>query len=160
VAGAIVASFLAVSPASAAATAGAISDGIYFMHSVNSGKCLSIDDSADGTAAFQYECEGDSGQFWYFKNIGGNAYQIVNATSNSCLSVGGAGTYDGAPIIVWTCFGGSEQTWYANPVGSGYELIAANSGKCLSIGGARLNDGAWSILWSCHSGAEQLWQMY
>jgi hypothetical protein len=159
VASAIVASFLAVSPASAAATTGTIPDGIYFMHSVNSGLCLSTDDTSDGTAAFQYECEGYSGQFWYFRNIGGNSYEIINETSNSCLSVGGAGNYDGAPIIIWTCYGGAEQTWYANPIGAGYELIAANSGKCLSIGGARKDNHAWAIQWTCYGGAEQIWQM-
>jgi hypothetical protein len=77
VASAIAASVLTGSPASAG-RAGLIAERNHYVQNLNSGKCLSTGDSADGTAAFQYACLRRLDQVWLFTGVGGNSYRLTN----------------------------------------------------------------------------------
>jgi hypothetical protein len=75
---------------------------------------------------------------------------------DKCLDVSGNGTADGAKVQLWSCNGGANQNWQANPDGS---LRNPQSGKCLDVSGANSSDGTLVHLWTCHGGANQKWTL-
>ena len=87
-------------------------------------------------------------------------HEVVNRNaSNLCLDDYNFGTSNGAPVDLWTCWGGSVQQWTFTSVGSGYdELINGNSGTCLDSNGTH-TPGTQAVLWSCNGGNNQQWSV-
>jgi hypothetical protein len=52
-------------------------------------------------------CNGGTGQQWRVNPDG----TIVGVGSGLCLDVNGAGTANGTAVQLWTCNGGSNQSW-------------------------------------------------
>jgi uncharacterized repeat protein (TIGR03803 family) len=87
-------------------------------------------------------------------------YEIVSRHSGQCLDVYGGATDDVAPVIQWTCHGGTNQQWRLEPAGNGtVRIIARHSGKALDIYWALLDDTAPAIQYSWHGGENQHWTL-
>jgi len=87
-------------------------------------------------------------------------HEVVNRNaSNLCLDDYNYNTSNGAPVDLWTCWGGSVQQWTFNSLGNGYdELINGNSGTCLDSNGTH-TPGTQAVLWSCNGGNNQQWSV-
>ncbi|MEC3998048.1 ricin-type beta-trefoil lectin domain protein [Actinacidiphila sp. DG2A-62] len=124
------------------AAAGQVRSGI-------AGKCLDVNggDSADGTPADIWTCNGSAGQTWSARTDG------TLRALGKCLDATGRGTADGTKIELWDCNGGTNQQWqaynggYRNPV----------SGRCLDDPNLSATDGTQLVLWDCNGGANQQW---
>ncbi|WP_197034556.1 RICIN domain-containing protein [Glycomyces sp. NRRL B-16210] len=91
---------------------------------------------------------------------GGTFTEVVNRGSGKCLDVQDGSTANGAGIIQWDCWGGSNQRWELQDAGSGfYRIVSQASGRCLDVDGASTANGAKAIQWACNSGANQQWEL-
>ncbi|MEU2059582.1 RICIN domain-containing protein [Streptomyces sp. NPDC013455] len=119
------------------------------LRNVNSGRCLTPYGASlnDGANVVQWECNGHSGENWYW-----NGSEIRSFLSNRCLTVYGASTANGANAVQWACNGSAAQRWSrVSGAGGGSMLVNGNSGKCLTIYGAGAGDGVQATQWSCDS---------
>ncbi|MFG3010227.1 RICIN domain-containing protein [Streptomyces cinerochromogenes] len=119
------------------------------LRNVNSGRCLTPYGASlnDGANIVQWECNGRSGENWYW-----NGSEIRSFLSDRCLTVYGSSTSNGANAVQWTCNGSAAQKWTrASGAGGGSVLVNGNSGKCLTIYGAGVGDGAQATQWTCDS---------
>lgn len=73
-------------------------------------KCLEAGSSA-GSRAVITSCTGSDTQKWELDANG----TVTNIRSGLCLDVNGRGTANNTAVIVWTCHGGSNQTWDRQP---------------------------------------------
>jgi hypothetical protein len=79
-----------------------------------------------------------------------------------CADVAWNSVDNGARVILFDCYGTSNQTWAPiwvetdNPEGT-LMFINGNSGKCLDLSGNAAENGAAVIQWNCHNGANQRW---
>ncbi|MEV5279441.1 ricin-type beta-trefoil lectin domain protein [Streptomyces sp. NPDC052811] len=113
------------------------------------GKCLDVNggNSANGTAAQIWSCDGADAQWWSARSDG------TLRALGKCLDATGGGTANGTKIEIWDCNGGANQQWqaynggYRNPV----------SGRCLDDPGASTTDGTQLVLWDCNGGTNQQW---
>lgn len=82
---------------------------------------------------------------------------IVGITGK-CLDSGIDGvagmSANGTPIVLWDCWGGSDQNWTLN-LATGQITNAA--GKCLDAAGGSSADGTVVQLWDCWDGPNQRW---
>ncbi|MEV8527298.1 MULTISPECIES: ricin-type beta-trefoil lectin domain protein [unclassified Streptomyces] len=119
------------------------------VHSGVAGKCLDVNggNSANGTAAQIWSCNGADAQWWSARSDG------TLRALGKCLDATGGGTANGTKIEIWDCNGGTNQQWqaynggYRNPV----------SGRCLDDPGASTTDGTQLVLWDCNGGTNQQW---
>ncbi len=113
------------------------------------GKCLDVNggNSANGTPADIWTCNGSAGQTWSARTDG------TLRALGKCLDATGRGTADGTKVELWDCNGGTNQQWqaynggYRNPV----------SGRCLDDPNLSATDGTQTVLWDCNGGANQQW---
>lgn len=72
---------------------------------------------------------------------------------------GGPGvTWDGAGLIQWPYWGGTNEIFQVQPTGDGaFTITAVHSGKCLDVSGVSKNDGAIIHQWGCWGGDNQKW---
>jgi glucose/arabinose dehydrogenase len=75
----------------------------------------------------------------------------VKGLAGKCLDVRGAATADGTQIQLYSCSGGTGQTWTR----SGQTLKAL--GKCLDVNAGGTADGTKIQLWTCNGGVNQNW---
>lgn len=84
-------------------------------------------------------------------------FNVRAQNSNKCLDIaGGTGaTGDGAPAIIWDCYGAAQtnQQWYFQDTGDPfvYNVIARHSGRCLDIAGGTgaVYNGNIAQQWGC-----------
>jgi len=90
--------------------------GAYELIDLHNNQCLSISggSTADGAAAFVYNCQNTSDQLFTlvpeFSSFPG-AYELVNVHSGKCVAVGGGRTNLGAWVIQWTCYPSAAFMW-------------------------------------------------
>jgi hypothetical protein len=116
-----------------------------------SGRCLEVPSSGNGTQAQLYDCGAGTGQ--RFTATTGGALTVYG---NKCLDANGAGTSNGTTVIVWDCNGQTNQRWNVNSNGT---ITGAQSGLCLDANAAGTANGTKIILWSCNGGANQKWSL-
>ncbi len=58
---------------------------------------------------------------------------LIAQHSGMCLDIAYASKDDAAPVIQWTCHGGSNQEWTWKPAAGGNNVVNVNSGKCLDV---------------------------
>ena len=130
--------------------------------SQNSGKCLDVTggSSAPLTPMQQWTCSGGTNQQFKLTPVNGT-YEITVRSSGLQLDVEGGpiATWDGAPIIQYPYWGGSNELWSVTPNPNGYFTIhPANSGKCLDVSAVSTADGAPVQQWTCWGGPNQSWR--
>ncbi|WP_225851301.1 SGNH/GDSL hydrolase family protein [Streptomyces sp. HPF1205] len=113
------------------------------------GKCLDVNggNSANGTPADIWTCNGSAGQTWAAKSDG------TLRALGKCLDATARGTANGTKIELWDCNGGTNQQWQA--YNGGYRNPA--SGRCLDDPNVSTTDGTQLILWDCNGGTNQQW---
>jgi hypothetical protein len=131
--------------------------------SKNSGKCLDV---AGGPAAVQplvfvqqFDCWGGSNQTFELSPASGTAgYKITAQNSGLQLDVAEASSADGAPILQYPFWGGTNEIWNVQPTGDGYFTISPeSSGKCMDVSGISILNGAPVWQWTCWGGNNQKW---
>jgi hypothetical protein len=126
------------------------------------GKCLEVpsaQSTASGALLDLRTCSGGSNQNLQLTSVA-VGYKITVQSSNFQLDVQGGplAILDGAPIIQYPFWGGTNQEWNVNPTSDGYvTLNPVNSGKCLDDSGMSLADGAAVVQWGCWGGDNQKW---
>ncbi|MFG1651759.1 ThuA domain-containing protein [Micromonospora sp. NPDC049275] len=75
----------------------------------------------------------------------------IKGLAGKCLDVRGGATADGTQIQLYTCNGGTAQTWTV----SGSTIKAL--GKCLDISGGGTANGTKIQLWTCNGTGAQNW---
>ncbi|MFF3909767.1 ricin-type beta-trefoil lectin domain protein [Streptomyces sp. NPDC001848] len=113
------------------------------------GKCLDVNgaNTADGTAAQIWSCNGAANQVWSRYTDG------TLRSLGKCLDAAGGNTANGTKVQIWACHGGSNQIW--QPYNGGYRNPA--SGRCLDDPGFSTTDGTQLQLWDCNGGSNQKW---
>ncbi|MFI5909916.1 lectin [Dactylosporangium sp. NPDC051541] len=76
----------------------------------------------------------------------------VTGLAGKCLDVAAAGTANGTRIQLYTCNGGTAQTWTAGSDGTLRAL-----GKCADVTGGVNADGTKVQLWDCNGNGHQQW---
>ena len=109
--------------------------------------------AVSSTAAPNYGAYNGSG-------VSTGSSEIINRNaSNLCVDDYNNVTSNGAPVDLWTCWGGAVQQWTFTSVGSGYdELVNGNSGTCLDSDGTT-TPGTQTVLWACNGGQNQQWSV-
>ncbi|HLL67926.1 MAG TPA: RICIN domain-containing protein [Micromonosporaceae bacterium] len=145
----------------AAAATGPSNGATFTIAAVGSGKHLDAFGASkvDGTKVIQWVANGRANQRWITRTGGPGAFTIVNENSGQCLTVGGASTTAGAPVVQSTCVpGAAQQNWTFTTTSAGVSTVrSVLSGQCLDVFGRSLLDGAVIDQWPCHGGANQQW---
>jgi hypothetical protein len=91
----------------------------------------------------------------------GSWVTIISKNSGKCLDVSGgpSATDPGTPLIQWSCWGGSNQSFQLTPVADGFEITAQNSGLQLDVAGISTDDGAAVIQWPYWGGPNEIWRV-
>ncbi|MFB6308902.1 MAG: family 43 glycosylhydrolase [Haloarculaceae archaeon] len=75
--------------------------------------------------------------------ISDGTYWIENVASGKAMDVNGSSTSDGANVIQWGYWGGTNQQWDVTQNADGtYTITNVNSGKLLEVANADTSDGA------------------
>jgi hypothetical protein len=134
----------------------------YTLTNVNSGSC--IDDAEWGTSngakVQQWACgPNQNNQQWKFTPTS-NGYYRISSRHAPALVIdvsGGEGSVgDGALLLLWSWWGGTNQQWRpeARPDGS-YRFVARNSGKCLDVPWASRDNGVQLAQVTCNGNTAQ-----
>ncbi len=116
--------------------------------SAATGKCVDVFSLANGMRAEVRQCNGGLNQFWVpaFTPLRGDA-------SQKCLDVVNGSTAAGAPIQIWDCHSGANQSWR---FGQNDTIIGAGSGRCLAASGT--TNGSVTTIETCQpTEARQRW---
>ncbi len=94
-----------------------VGGGFYRILIEHSGKCLDVEGAsmANGARISQWEYWGGDNQKFRLEpapfQLYSNFYKLVAKHSGRCVEVAGGSPDDGAPIIQWDYWGGSNQHW-------------------------------------------------
>jgi Glycosyl hydrolase family 76/Ricin-type beta-trefoil lectin domain/Ricin-type beta-trefoil lectin domain-like len=139
------------------------SDGTYSFYNRNSQ--LALDDPGGSTAAgTQFEQWAPNAtanqKFTLTSRTTGTAPTgetgaVTSGIAGKCLDLDAADSTDGTPVQLWSCNGGSAQTWTATSTGT-----LQIAGKCLDATGQGTANGTLLEIWDCNGGTNQVWQPY
>ncbi|MGF6701993.1 parallel beta-helix repeat protein [Paraburkholderia sp. MM5496-R1] len=140
---------------------GPIPDGTYQIVSRSSGLALAPAGQANGSLLTQTPYTRSTSQLWSFVNLGNGEYEVAAASSSLAMDVSGAGTGDGAQVLVWNYHGAANQIWRVISTGSQYyRLCPAHApGSCLDVKGGSTASGANADLWQYEGLQSQQWQV-
>ncbi len=138
---------------------GSVPTGWVSLVSKNSGKCLELATNSVAQVAEQSTCTGSYDQQFQFSPVSGG-YKVSVRSSGLQLDVSGgpSSLTDGALIIQYPFWGGTNEVWDVTSLGGGeFKITALSSGKCLDVSHISLLDGAIVHQWGWLSGANQEW---
>lgn len=93
------------------------------------------------------------------QNLNGR-YQIISRFSGKAIEVQGASTANGANIVLYDYWGGTNQQWDIVNLGNGYHTIrAAHSGKSMDVYNWCSSPGCEIRQWDHWGGNNQQWQI-
>lgn len=151
----------------------AASSDYFWRHWRNSGNLLCIDVPGNqiysGQRVTQWECNRTQAQYWkmvhkYTSARGNHYYQIQPAGhTDYCIDVEGAGTHNGAKLLLWGCHMGHNQLWHPQYTGDGprgprYRWVALHSQKCIDVPGATTEWGRQLQQYDCNWTNAQNWE--
>lgn len=87
---------------------------------------------------------------------------LVNQNSRSCADLPDGSSANGAQLILWSCWGGSNQTFTFTPVTGTtdqYNIHTVTNGSCVDVNGASTADNAAVIQWTCHTANNQRFRL-
>ncbi|MGY0003812.1 lectin [Micromonospora sp. I033] len=94
----------------------------------------------------------DVDDFTLVRGGGGGGTGPIRGLAGKCLDVRGGATADGTQVQLYTCNGGTAQTWTVTPNSTVRAL-----GKCLDVSGGGSADGTKIQLWTCNGTGAQNW---
>lgn len=133
---------------------------LFFLVSVNSGKCADI---ATGSLAnqanvWQWTCNGLGSQRFELIPTGDGHYEIKNTQSGKVFTVDNGGSADGTNIYQLTDSNLNYQQFKLERLRDNiYFIKARHSGKCVDVNAYGMGDGFNIYQWTCHGGANQQW---
>ncbi|MFJ2865593.1 ricin-type beta-trefoil lectin domain protein [Kitasatospora sp. NPDC087314] len=83
---------------------------------------------------------------------------LVLAASNSCLDVPAQTKTPGTQVEIWTCNGGTNQTW-THTAANTLTVYSGTDQRCLDDLKFNPAPGAPVGIWSCNNGANQQWHL-
>jgi O-glycosyl hydrolase len=90
---------------------------------------------------------------------GGGSSDIVSTWigtgSGRCLDVPGSATANGTQVDIWTCAGGTNQTWTYTAAGE----LRVYGTKCLEAYQQGTANGTRAVIFDCNGGANQKWRL-
>ncbi|MFC3993031.1 ricin-type beta-trefoil lectin domain protein [Actinoplanes siamensis] len=115
------------------------------------GKCVDVAgaNTANGTAAQLYTCNGSTAQQWARGSDG------TLRSLGKCLDITGPSTADGTLAHLWDCHTGTSQKWTYDSATQ--HLVNTFANKCLDVKDNSSADGARLQVWTCTTGANQKW---
>jgi hypothetical protein len=89
----------------------------------------------------------------------GKIYSLASSPAN-CMDVSGGNTFDGTPVLAYTCHNADNQQWTYR-LGSNTILASggANLGACLDVGGDHVSNGSPVQIWGCNGTGAQVWRI-
>jgi hypothetical protein len=87
---------------------------------------------------------------------GGFTSPIRGVGSGKCLDVTGASQTNGTAVEIWTCNGGTNQTWTQT---ASNQLTVYGGTKCLDAFNNQTSPGTKIDIWTCTGGANQQWNV-
>jgi endo-1,4-beta-xylanase len=87
---------------------------------------------------------------------GSGAIHAVGA--GKCLDVPSLSTTPGTQLDIWTCNGGSNQTWAHTSTGQ-LTVYSGSSQRCMDAYDNQITPGTKVEIWTCNGGANQQWQL-
>lgn len=75
----------------------------------HSGKCLTVNSTANGAVVQQHSCGTHASQTFVFHRQADGSYELRSALSGKCLDLKGATLTNGDPLIQFSCHGGQNQ---------------------------------------------------
>ncbi|MFB6308262.1 MAG: RICIN domain-containing protein [Haloarculaceae archaeon] len=139
---------------------GPITEGVYHIRNVNSGKLLEVGsaDTSDGANIQQWSDSGCACQDWRVTDWGNGEYALEAMHSGKLAEVADASTSDGANVQQWPSNGHPTQRWFIIENSDGtYRLENVNSGKVMDVEGGSTSDGGDVIQWGWWGGDNQKW---
>lgn len=140
---------------------GTVNNGRYKLGSRNSN--LVLDDAGfggAGTQLIQWPDNGGANQHWDVTSVGAGYYKITSAANGLAIDVYGAGTYNGAGIILEPYTGADSQLWQFVATDSGYyQVVNKHSGLVIDVNGISKNQGAIIHQWQYVGGLNQQWNL-
>lgn len=104
---------------------------------LNRASPLPIDDSSLFVGVFNVARGGDSIE--QLRNFSRAPSPVRNAAAQQCLDVSQASLADNAPVLGWSCHGGSNQVWSLKRLNDrSYQLVNQLSNKCLERANGQL----------------------
>ena len=152
------------SPAPVATAPALIPTGWVEVVNNNSGSCVDMtavngSELLVNTQIQQYTCLGGKNQEFQFLPVAGG-YMITNRASGLQLDVIYMSTNDGAAIIQYPYWGGSNEVWSLVDAGNGYYTIHPNnSGKCMDVYGGSTANAVQIEQWTCTGGTNQQFKL-
>ncbi|AAV48309.1 putative carbbohydrate responsive phospholipase [Haloarcula marismortui ATCC 43049] len=137
-----------------------ISEGVYSVHSVETGNVIEITDgdTSDGASVVEADWTESDHQRFSIQPTGDGTYRLDAVHSGKVLDVENEGTDDAVDIIQWPWTGNANQRWYAVSVGDDrYAFINKHSGRVLDgeQPGANVHQWHWegdpNQQWTLHS---------
>ncbi|SHF07267.1 RICIN domain-containing protein [Streptoalloteichus hindustanus] len=88
----------------------------------------------------------------------GGPYTYAAEHSGKCLDVEHGSKDNGAPVIQWTCHGGTNQGWFNDKLDDNSIVFTnLNSGKCLDVLGESKANEARVVQQTCNGRDSQRW---
>ncbi|NUR71488.1 MAG: family 43 glycosylhydrolase [Hamadaea sp.] len=87
---------------------------------------------------------------------------LVNQNSHTCADLPNGSTANGTQLILWSCWGGTNQNFTFTPVTGTtdqYAIHTATNGSCVDVNGASTADNAAVIQWTCHTANNQRFRL-
>ncbi|MEU9671679.1 GDSL-type esterase/lipase family protein [Streptomyces bobili] len=147
--------FVNAQPASAAADAGPVADGVYLITSLHSGQALDATGStAEGANVVQRPADKSPQQQWSLISTGDGAFRMAGVNSGLCLDT------DGVRLRMTPCTDQTRQRWRITPDPvDGHRLTNVASGDNADVAGASLNQEAPVIQWPTNGHGNQRWKL-
>jgi hypothetical protein len=143
-----------------AGSGGTLTDGVYRLDLVHSGKPLEVAGCSNTGAIQQATWVNTNCQKWRLSSVGGGFYKIESVATGRVIDVWNFSTADGATVVQHPWLDGANQKWAFEPVGGGdYRIVNLHSGKVLDLPYAYTTDGV--AIWQYHwlNGANQKFQV-
>lgn len=145
----------------AGSTSTGISNGIYRIEALHSGKVIEVagGSTSNGANVQQNAWNNTNKMKWRVESIGGGKYKITNVKSGKALDVAGFGTSNGTNIHQWSYVGGNNQQWELIARSSGtYQIKSVFNGLSIDVSGVSTANGANIHMWSWAGGNNQKWK--
>ncbi|HYN95425.1 MAG TPA: RICIN domain-containing protein [Pilimelia sp.] len=139
----------------------------YELVNVNSGRCLTVTgaSTADRAPLMQHACDPTAAhKTWHVVPHGGGQVQLkVGHAPGKCADVPGSSTANNVILQLWTCAGGTGQSWqlsYVSGLARPYVVLKLMySNKCADVVNASVADNAQVMQFDCHGAPNQLFHL-
>lgn len=140
-----------------------LSDPLYELRAVHSGKCASVENSSllPGARVVQQDCSGAGGQRWHPRHGADESYVLEAEHSGLCLSVRTDSAQDGLGLVQAACTESPNQKFRLVDSGTAVlmkpQTTGARNRKCMDVAASSKENQAPILQWSCHGLDNQRW---